>query len=342
MIGLSEAEITKDWKKEYGKDAVVDILCGAYNQELYIGQTLDSFLMQKTDFPFRIIIHDDASTDGTMEIIKEYERRFPNLIYAMYENENLYSKEYGRLAGKMYGTVSAEYLALCDGDDYWTDKGKLQKQYDFLRRNPDYSMCFHPVYYLANDKYIKDDRHYKKECTIPTTEIIERGGMYCATCSLFCRVSAKRDVPGWVKMSDVGDYPIQILLSLRGKVWYLPEIMGVYRYNALGSWSNAVKLDKKKEIAHCRTQIRWMKELDRDTSGTYRDSIYRHMVGSFYFKLLSMGEVSIKTVLNNIKMMSSKPEKMKLNANAVNVLIRKMVREYLPGVHILYKKMMSG
>ena len=140
---LTENEITKswsDWKCE--APPLVSIRCIAYNQEKYIEDTLNGFLMQKTDFPFEIIVHDDASTDRTAKIIKEYADRFPHIIQPILETENQYSKGGTHLADRVKPYLRGKYIALCEGDDYWIDPSKLQKQIDFLESHSDFGMCY--------------------------------------------------------------------------------------------------------------------------------------------------------------------------------------------------------
>ena len=114
----------------------VSIVCNAYNHERYIRSALDGFVMQKTTFPFEVLVHDDASMDGTAGIIREFEMKYPEIIKPIYETENQYSKCDGSLARIQYGRVKGKYIALCEGDDYWTDPLKLQKQFDALEANP--------------------------------------------------------------------------------------------------------------------------------------------------------------------------------------------------------------
>lgn len=124
------------------REIVVSVSCLTYNHAPFIRQCLDGFMMQKTDFAFEVLIHDDASTDGTTEIIKEYEARYPDVIKPIYEEENQWVK--GRRGSAVFNFPRArgKYIALCEGDDYWTDPLKLQKQVDFLERNVDVTMCF--------------------------------------------------------------------------------------------------------------------------------------------------------------------------------------------------------
>lgn len=120
---------------------LVSIICLVYNHENFVRDALDGFIMQKVNFPFEVIIHDDASTDNSSQIIREYERKYPDIIKPIYQTENQYFKERGRVTKIVYGAAKGKYIALCEGDDYWTDPLKLQKQVDFLEQNPDHILC---------------------------------------------------------------------------------------------------------------------------------------------------------------------------------------------------------
>lgn len=120
---------------------VVSIVSLAYNHAKYIRQCLDGFIMQKTTFAFEVLIHDDASTDGTADIIREYELKYPNIIKPIYQTENQYQKGVAIGATYLYPRVQGKYIAECEGDDYWTDPLKLQKQIDLLEKHPECSFC---------------------------------------------------------------------------------------------------------------------------------------------------------------------------------------------------------
>lgn len=125
---------------------LVAIKCLVYNHEPYLRECLEGFVMQQTDFPFVAIVHDDASTDHSADIIREYAAKYPDIIHPIYETENQYSKKNGSLTKIMdtaLAATGAPYIALCEGDDYWTDPHKLQKQVDFLDTHPEYVLCCH-------------------------------------------------------------------------------------------------------------------------------------------------------------------------------------------------------
>lgn len=141
-------------------ELMVSIRCLAYNHEPYIRQCLEGFIMQKTNFRFEAVVHDDASTDGTVAIIREYAEKYPNIIKPIYETQNQYSKHDGSLGRIMSAACTGKYIAMCEGDDYWIDPYKLQKQVDFLETHLDYSMShtsFRYFYEQENKFYISRD-----------------------------------------------------------------------------------------------------------------------------------------------------------------------------------------
>lgn len=138
---------------------LVSICCVTYNHAPFIRKCLDGFLMQETSFPVEILIHDDASTDGTDEIIREYSGRFPDVIYPLFESENQYGKgQHNEIDFYNYRRARGKYIAYCEGDDYWTDSRKLQKQVDFMENHPAFSVCFHRCQYYdeRNQTYFDD------------------------------------------------------------------------------------------------------------------------------------------------------------------------------------------
>ena len=146
----------------------VSVLCMAYNQEKYIRQTLESFVMQKTNFPFEVLINDDASTDKTPEIIKEFADKYPNIIKPVYQKENQYSKGVSIHNDFLFPKAAGKYLAFCEGDDFWTDENKLQIQYDIMEKNPDCHLCLHKVRVVSeNGNELKETypKHLRKKMT---------------------------------------------------------------------------------------------------------------------------------------------------------------------------------
>ena len=166
MLNITEEEIMKNWQGDI-QNPLVSVRCITYNHENYIAQALDGFLMQKTNFPFEVIVHDDASPDKTADIVREYEKKYPAIIKAIYQTENQYSKRDGTITRILNEACKGKYIAFCEGDDYWIDENKLQMQVDFLEGNPEYGMCFHGaeiIKEINNDIALRcdliEDRNY--------------------------------------------------------------------------------------------------------------------------------------------------------------------------------------
>jgi glycosyltransferase involved in cell wall biosynthesis len=233
----SESEIISSWK---GKPAepLVSVMCLAYNHEKYIEDALNGFLIQETDFPFEVLIHDDASTDRTADIIREFEAAYPNIIKPVYQSENQWSKDKKVIREAQYGRVKGKYLAYCEGDDYWTDRNKLQQQIDTLEKNPQYSMCFHNALILWEGKPNKKRIFcLHKNSVYNTVDLIEKG-WFIPTQSIVHRKDYFEHKE-WMDYVLGGDYALQLLLSTKGDIVYLDEIMSVYRKN-ITSYMNPI------------------------------------------------------------------------------------------------------
>lgn len=145
---------------------MVTIQCITYNHEKYIRQCLEGFVMQKTNFRFEAIVHDDASTDGTADIIREYAKQYPDIIKPIFETENQYSKHDGTIGKIIRQNTFGKYVAMCEGDDYWIDPLKLQKQVDFLECHPECVYSCHR-YYVYNEytkeKYLMPNKYFDNQ-----------------------------------------------------------------------------------------------------------------------------------------------------------------------------------
>lgn len=214
---------------------IVSVCCLAYNHESYIRKCLEGFLIQKTDFPFEILIHDDASTDGTEEIIREYEAKYPNIIKPLYEKENQWQK--GRRGSAIFNFPRArgKYIALCEGDDYWTDPYKLQKQVDFLEANEDYGMVHTELdhYFVKTNGFIKN--YWKtigvnnQQGDIYNTLFGNQGsGIYTCTVLFRQKFLNKLDYSMFSKYM-FGDIPLWLFIASQSKIGYLEKSMAVRR-----------------------------------------------------------------------------------------------------------------
>lgn len=297
MIQKTETEVMQNWQDD-PDHPLVSIRCTAYNHEKYIAQCLDGFLMQETTFPFEIVIHDDASTDRTANIIREYGKRFPTIICPIYETENQYSKKDGSLRRIMTAHCRGKYLAMCEGDDYWISPLKLQKQVSFLESHSAYSMVFHAADYILGNKIVNNDQRSPIECDYTTDDIIHGGGDFCATASLCMRTEMFTSRYEFQNHADVGDFPLQIAMSLKGKVHYDPDTMAVYRLSEGNddSWTSRVLHARQGKIDHNRNEISWLKELDDFTDYRFHASI-QYRIALMSINLLIEEDMSPKEAM---------------------------------------------
>lgn len=234
---------------------LVIIHCLAFNQKDYIRQCLDGFVMQKTTFPFRAVVHDDASTDGTADIVRDYAARYPDIIHPILETENQWSKRDGSLLRIMETACRvAKYIAFCEGDDYWTDPLKLQKQVDFMESHPDFSGCFHDVnvFDQRTGKFLPtpDVSNIPEDITI--LDLIPYN--YIHTASALYRQNPIVDHKlSRLANSSVLDFPRHLLYAEQGKIKHLSDTMAVYRMG-VGIWSGNESSDFKNTVQSFMSQ----------------------------------------------------------------------------------------
>lgn len=215
----------------------VSVVCTAYNHEKYIAKALDGFVHQKTDFRYEVIVHDDASTDGTAAIIREYENRYPELFKTILQKDNQYSKGIRIMDDIIYPEISGEYVAFCEADDYWISNSKLQMQTDFLDQNPSFSAVVHNSVFI-DEKSGKEWVQYQQDNDekLDFKKLIIDGGKCYHTSSVMLRKKHYL-YPEDFRIKNIGDYPRSVYLSLVGDVYYFKEPMSVHRVNVEGSWT---------------------------------------------------------------------------------------------------------
>nr|WP_299034098.1 glycosyltransferase family 2 protein [uncultured Tenacibaculum sp.] len=243
----------------------VSINCITYNHEDYIEDCLKGFLAQKTNFDFEVLIHDDASTDNTQEIIKRYEKEYPKIIKPIYQVENQYSK--GKIVSFDFNFPRAQgkYLAMCEGDDYWTDVNKLQKQVDFLENNEDYSMCIHNAMKVSLFNGVKEpfNKNMVSQTIYPKDVILK--SWFSPTASfLFRNNKLFKNTPKWEGAN--GDMILLFINATLGKIYYSNEIMSVYN---LGTPSSLTKIRIKQPKLMFNKKMKLFYHFDKFTKGKY-------------------------------------------------------------------------
>lgn len=232
---------------EDNRPVMVTIRCTAYNHESFIRQCLDGFVMQKTNFRFEAIVHDDASTDGTADIIREYAAKYPEIIKPIYQTENQYSKRDGTIGRILNQHTRGKYVAMCEGDDYWTDPLKLQKQVDFLESHPDYVVCTHAyrIYEQEKGDYYGDCFPVFSQRTVEfdMQEYIKKEVWLTQPLTALYLYSAL-DIEQYCKCKFSKDLTLFYYLLKSGKGLFMNEPMGVYRSHANGVWTGANRQER--------------------------------------------------------------------------------------------------
>ena len=265
----------------------VIVRCLVYNHEPYLRDCLEGFVMQKTNFPFKAVVHDDCSTDNSAAIIREYAERYPDIIEPIYEEENQYSKKDGSLRRILdLATLKQNpYVAYCEGDDYWIDPYKLQKQVDFMDSHPECSMTCSNAKVLRRDGWMsleekkkQDWFHHDESRYITADDFLFNSGY---TCTLLLQTEILR------KYSEEGikcvwaDFALKTFAAIHGTVYCFAEETAVYRALALGAFtSRASSFSKGRKIEIEMSLINTMEYLNEKSNHLYEDSfnkrIYNH------------------------------------------------------------------
>lgn len=241
MASRTEEEIMDNWCGERIAP-LVSVCCTTYNHEEFIAQAIEGFLMQETDFPFEVIIRDDCSTDSTASIVMEYVERFPNIIKPIFEAENQYSKGVKPMP-VVFKKAVGEYFALCEGDDFWTDTHKLEKQLIVFKRWENTMICFHSAEELDEETENKKVicKYFSHGMEIGIKDVIAGRGGYMPTASIMLKNVHIDEMIAALKGAPIGDYFMQVYMGSLGEVRFLSDTMCVYRRNANGSWTHRQK-----------------------------------------------------------------------------------------------------
>ncbi len=215
-----------------------------YNHARFIAKALDSILMQKTNFLFEILISEDNSTDGTREIVEAYHKKYPEKIRLLLSEKNIHTNE---VVSRGIHAAKGNYIALLDGDDFWTSEHKLQLQADYLDKNAKCVLCFHnaQVFY---EEATQSTRNWTSanQKQVSTLDDLWRGN-FIATCSTMFRNGILEKVPKWYhSFFPITDWPLYILLAEHGTIDYIGEVMGVYRQHSGGLYSPYDEKEKQK------------------------------------------------------------------------------------------------
>lgn len=263
----------------------ISICCITYNQARYVNKMLESILEQKTDYTYEIIIHDDASTDETADIVRGYAKRHPNIIRTILQKENQFSSgKTNILFDQLFSVAKGEYIAVCEGDDYWCCKEKLDKQIKFMKLHPECSMCTHKT------RVVQEDGKATNK-TIPTyaVRIITSGKEYLKKClevdshlfhtsSIFfkrqCLDGIIESTPGFISQTPVEDRALFWLLATKGEIGYIDLEMSCYRSMSVGSWTSTMEASYVKKYQKNLALLKMARLFNEYTKGEFAKEFY--------------------------------------------------------------------
>ncbi len=235
---------------------LISVCIMTYQHAKYIRECLEGALLQKTNFPVEIIVGEDGSNDGTREICIEYAEKYPDRIRLFPRSRKDVITINGKKTGRFnfmqtFKAARGKYIALCEGDDHWSDPQKLQKQVDFLEANSDFAVCFHAAYEvhegmenrISNPDLVND---------VFTIEDLAKGN-FLHTPTVVYRNILKGQLPSWYDRIPVGDYPLHMLHSSKGKIKFIREPFAYYRVHGGGAWSGLNPRD---------SEMKWINVLD--------------------------------------------------------------------------------
>ena len=226
---------------------VVSVSCIAHNHRPFIEQALESVCTQRTDFPYEVIVHDDASTDGTADVIERYAGKYPGIVRPILQTENQWSQGINPVAAFVWPRIRGTFVALCDGDDFWTDPLKLQRQVEYLHRHPSYYGCFHPVRVVHEDG-TQPDAVWPTSDAAPTVfngqplsldDLMVTNIIHAPSVMYRWRFHEERYPGDLTPLLMPFDWFLNLQHAAKGPIGMLPETMAVYRKHPGGAWWDA-------------------------------------------------------------------------------------------------------
>jgi glycosyltransferase involved in cell wall biosynthesis len=301
----------------------VTVVLLTYNHELFIEQALQGVLMQETRFPYEVVIVEDCSTDRTREIVVAYQQQYPDRIRLHLNPTNENSK---RAWGHAIETAQGAYVALLDGDDYWTSPAKLQKQADFLDHHAECALCFHNVRAFFEDGSAADYLFNEADQQPFSVRDDLWHGNFIAGCSPMLRKKLVSPLPSWFNDLQWGDWPLYILCTQHGSIGYLNEVMGAYRIHRGGMWSGADELEQTEAVLQFYLQMNHLLNYEHN-------QVLTPLIAQCYFGLAlqyeQRGDLGrMRTYLHEC--LSSRPLNAGLPAGEV---LRMLAKIHLPAVY---------
>lgn len=300
----------------------VTILCLAYNHERYIKDALEGFIKQKTKYKFEILIHDDASTDSTKSIIESYQKQYPDLVFPYYEEVNQYSNPNSLFVRDiLIKNARGRYIAFCDGDDYWTDEQKLEKQIDVLEKYQDINICACSTLIESNGNITGSVSPMDHDGVLTFEQVVNGGGDYVGTASLVFRKKIFDNYPVPERIGTL-DYIMQMCGSINGGMYYINTPTCVYRRLTPGSWTRKTRLDLKTKAKTYSDIVNALKKIDAYTDNKYKDVI-DEKIRRFEFEILFANDDYKKMKSDHyIDLYKEIPLKRKIKKRILKIMIK--------------------
>ncbi len=292
---------------------LISVSCITFNHGPYLRQALDGFVNQKTEYPFEILIHDDCSADDTIEIIKEYAEKYPKIIRPMFEEENQYSKGISNISGAFnFPRARGKYIAMCEGDDFWCDMEKLQKQASYMEAHPECSMCCHSAGVVPMDnafRTVKILQPFRGSRILEAEEVISKKENI-PTASLMFRTEYAKTLPLYYHDCPVGDIPIHLYMATKGTIYYFDEVMSMYRMGTAGSWGSSMDSEqaKQKWEKHYNQMQTLYDRFDESTDGRYALASAEAMKRNRFLIDLKLDKMEVVLDPANEKFLNELPE----------------------------------
>ncbi len=253
---------------------IISIICNTYNQEKYIQDCLNSLIMQQTSVQYEILVHDDASTDKTSEIIQDYTKKYPEIMKPIIQKENQYSRGGKITTNIQLPRAKGKYIAFCEGDDYWTDVNKLQIQYDFMEKNPEYSGCCHAYDMVKKDKtLIQNKKLLSSDGPVPMSCLIGNQLEAPHFATMFLRRDLLANFGSEFLGKRYNDMVIRLYCAAQAPLYYLNYNMSAYRRFTEGSWTLREGMNSKKLAEDQKNIITFLKKYDVYTEYRYNKEI---------------------------------------------------------------------
>ena len=317
-------------------EIMVSVLCTAYNHEKYLREALDSMVNQETDFAYEILVSDDVSTDSTPDIIRDYAARYPDKIRPFLLTENLYSQGRDVYYEVFFPAARGKYTAFCEGDDFWTDPTKLQRQVDFLEAHPDYTACVHNTELMKCEGARADDNLIIRDadCDMEFSDILPGMSHAWHTSSLMGRTELLADPPDFYDIAaeaGFGDFPYALWLRLNGKIRFLARFMSCYRLSSgTDSWSADQEKQTSRRTRFFRGVIAMLTAFRAHVTDAELLRLTDEWIDRWNFQLLY--------TLGRDRELRREPYRSILKSKPLAFRAKNLLKCALPGLHRLYRR----